>query len=105
MYVKGNLPVLDGSPAGGEGAAAGVFDSFDIAWEFPASGNGHPGNHSRAIDSENAILAECPAGPPSGPAGHPQESRSPHPRNSPFTTFPLAFRGSPPTNSTALGTL
>jgi len=27
------------------------------------------------------------------------------PRNSPFTTFPLAFRGSSVTNSTVLGTL
>jgi hypothetical protein len=29
----------------------------------------------------------------------------PRPRSSPFTTFPLAFRGSSPTNSTARGTL
>lgn len=32
--------------------------------------------------------------------------RAPYrPRNSPFTTFPLAFRGSSGTNSTSLGTL
>ncbi|WP_133477762.1 glycosyl hydrolase family 18 protein [Cognatilysobacter segetis] len=34
-YLRGNLPAFDG--AGGAGAAAGVFDGFDIDWEFPAA--------------------------------------------------------------------
>jgi chitinase len=34
-YIRGNLPAFDS--AGGANAAAGVFDGFDIDWEFPAS--------------------------------------------------------------------
>ncbi|MFC9985090.1 glycoside hydrolase family 18 protein, partial [Microbacterium keratanolyticum] len=37
LYIKGNLPVIDGR--GGAGAAAGVFDGFDIDWEWPGSHN------------------------------------------------------------------
>ncbi|WP_265522909.1 glycosyl hydrolase family 18 protein [Oerskovia flava] len=48
IYIKGNLPVIDGR--GGPGAAAGVFDGIDIDWEWPGSLNGEVGNH---VDVEN----------------------------------------------------
>ena len=33
LYLRGNLPALDGH--GGAGAAAGVFDGIDLDWEHP----------------------------------------------------------------------
>lgn len=33
IYIKGNLPVVDGR--GGPGSAANIFDGIDIDWEFP----------------------------------------------------------------------
>ena len=50
MYIKGNLPLEDG--VGGIGSAKGVFDGFDIDWEFPISG-GPEGTHYNPNDREN----------------------------------------------------
>ncbi|WBB77762.1 phosphatidylinositol-specific phospholipase C domain-containing protein [Micromonospora sp. WMMD882] len=59
MFIRGNLPQLGDDPAGGTGAAAGVFDGIDIDWEFPAE-QARPGNHYGPQDTANytALLAE-----------------------------------------------
>lgn len=72
-FLRGNLPTADavraGDPAaipageetagGGPGAAQGVFDGFDIDWEFPAC-PGNEGNRFRPEDEATfpLLLAE-----------------------------------------------
>ena len=52
LFLKGNLPIIGTSPHGGPGSAFGVFDGFDIDWEWPAT-EGNPGNVIRPEDRQN----------------------------------------------------
>lgn len=55
LYLKGDLPILDGSSRGGPGAGFGVFDGIDLDWEWPAS-EGNAGNIVRPEDKQNYTL-------------------------------------------------
>ena len=54
-FIKGNLPSLGPGDAGGPGSAAGLFDGFDIDWEWPGS-EGNAGNVVRPEDKANLSL-------------------------------------------------
>ena len=63
MFIKGNAPAASGLPVTGSeqsilpaAAAAGIFDGFDIDWEYPADNNGAPGNLYSPADTENFVL-------------------------------------------------
>ncbi|MFD0638383.1 glycoside hydrolase family 18 protein [Catenulispora yoronensis] len=53
MFLDGNLPSDGGF--GGPGSGAGIFDGFDLDWEYPGGG-GHTGNHATAADKQNFTL-------------------------------------------------
>ena len=55
MFIKGTLPVIDGR--GGTGSAAGVFDGFDLDWEWPGSTSGLEGNYVDPVNDKANFAA------------------------------------------------
>lgn len=56
MFLKGNLPTgISGDASGGPAAGTGIFDGFDIDWEYPGV-LGHVGNHFGPQDKANYTL-------------------------------------------------
>jgi chitinase len=65
MFIRGDVPAASGLPLTGSeqsifpahpDAAAGIFDGFDIDWEYPADNNGAPGNLYSPQDTQNFVL-------------------------------------------------
>jgi chitinase len=55
LYIKGNLPAYHGS--GGPGSASGIFNGFDIAWQWPAS-TADKANHALLLQELRRQLDE-----------------------------------------------
>ncbi|CAL9408974.1 Chitinase A1 [Nocardiopsis dassonvillei] len=55
LWLRGDLPVREGEPQGGEGSAAGIFDGIDLDWEWPG-GSGNPHNVEDPADADNFTL-------------------------------------------------
>jgi chitinase len=58
LYIRGNLPAYHGS--GGPGVAAGIFDGFDVAWQWPAAAD--KANHALLLQEFRRQLDEIAGG-------------------------------------------